>query len=235
VAELEFDESTAPVPVHLGLTSPDILPTVAHALTQPLTSALGCAATLRIVPEDARDQRDALVEAIERNLKQLSSLLGNLKAFGMIDSGPLKMEPETIYLKELLTSFLEDFCSDALAQRVQLICPTHLTATVDPMFFRQVLFNLVSNAKKFSDRDGVIRIQVEHSQGTVLFSIFNEGEGFPEGWEHRIFGRSVRFKSRNGLGLGLYISRVIVEANGGRIWAHSIPGHGATFFLTLPP
>jgi signal transduction histidine kinase len=99
----------------------------------------------------------------------------------------------------------------------------------------QVLANLITNAIKFT-RGGAIRVHGERGEGEVRLSVADTGVGIPPHLLERIFERfwQVGVNDSRGLGLGLYISRSIVEAHGGRIWAESADGAGSTFFVTLP-
>jgi signal transduction histidine kinase len=95
---------------------------------------------------------------------------------------------------------------------------------------------LVTNAIKFCPRGAHVSIRAERSGGEVRVAVQDTGPGIPAANLEPIFGRfsQVGRRDRRGLGLGLYISRCILEAHGGRIWAESPPGEGSTFFFTLP-
>ncbi|HEX6297443.1 MAG TPA: ATP-binding protein, partial [Burkholderiales bacterium] len=100
----------------------------------------------------------------------------------------------------------------------------------------QVLANLISNSLKFTPRGGKITVRGEREAGNVRLCVRDTGSGIPGDALGRIFQRFAQFAKddRRGLGLGLYISRCIVEAHGGRIWAESQPGAGSKMCFTLP-
>ena len=100
----------------------------------------------------------------------------------------------------------------------------------------QVLTNLVVNSIKFTPAIGTIHLRIERSADQLLFSVTDTGCGIPGDMLEAIFERfwQVDHNNRRGLGLGLYISKCIVEAHGGRIWAESKPGEGCKVTLTLP-
>ena len=99
-----------------------------------------------------------------------------------------------------------------------------------------MLANLISNSLKFTPRGGSITVSGEREAGSVRLSVRDTGCGIPDDALERIFERfaQVGRSDRRGLGLGLYISRCIVEAHGGRIWAESRPGEGGKIAFMLP-
>ena len=110
-----------------------------------------------------------------------------------------------------------------------------LSATVDDLRILQVLENLVSNAIKFTPAGGRVSIRIRASVHRIQFVVSDTGIGIPENKLAAIFERFHQVsKDRRGLGLGLHISKSIVEAHGGRIWAKSEVGVGSTFYVELP-
>jgi signal transduction histidine kinase len=108
---------------------------------------------------------------------------------------------------------------------------------VDPVQFSQVLQNLISNAIRYrSSEPPIIRIQARRERGNWIFSVTDNGCGFDQEFAERIFGLFQRLHGREveGTGMGLSISRKIVERHGGRIWAESREGEGSTFYFSLP-
>ena len=108
---------------------------------------------------------------------------------------------------------------------------------VDGERMRQVVINLLGNAIKFSDPGGSVTVKVEKQASDLLFQVSDHGIGIPEEAMKHLFERFYRAEGemvRGGTGLGLYISKQIIEAHGGRIWAESKFGEGSTFSFTLP-
>ena len=108
---------------------------------------------------------------------------------------------------------------------------------VDGERLRQVVINLIGNAIKFSDPGGSVTVKVEKQPRQLLFQVSDHGIGIPEEAKKHLFERFYRAEGemvRGGTGLGLYISKQIIEAHGGRIWAESKLGEGSTFSFTLP-
>jgi signal transduction histidine kinase len=139
----------------------------------------------------------------------------------------------------LVRETVEAFQPSASAKGIALesqVAKDSLLARFDHECILQVLANLVSNAIKFTPEGGRISIRVEPAGEEVRFSVADSGPGISEENLERIFERfwQVSASDKRGLGLGLFISRCIVEAHGGRIWVESKTGEGSTFRFTLP-
>jgi signal transduction histidine kinase len=115
--------------------------------------------------------------------------------------------------------------------------PVHIRG--DPYRLEQVIANLVENALKYSAGDSTVRVTLDVNDDFALLSVADEGIGIPRDQQEQLFeryfrARNVSVTSYGGLGLGLYISRDIVERHGGRIWVESEVGRGSTFYVALP-
>ena len=119
---------------------------------------------------------------------------------------------------------------------VSLVTPGSLRAHFDPDRIAQVLANLISNSVKFTPPGGKVTVTAEPIDDHVRFAVTDSGTGIPEHLLERIFERfwQVREHDSRGMGLGLYISRCIILAHGGRIWAESRLGEYSTIYFTLP-
>jgi two-component system sensor histidine kinase KdpD len=119
---------------------------------------------------------------------------------------------------------------------LSLTIPDHLPLIpFDPLLMEQVLMNLLENALQHTPAGTPVELVARMQKAGVLIEIADRGPGIPSGLEERIFDKFTRGKSPGGgVGLGLSICRVIVEAHGGRIWAENRPGGGAVFRFTLP-
>lgn len=134
---------------------------------------------------------------------------------------------------------LDAFEPVAAARGVSLtaqVASTPLIAEIDHDRVLQVLANLVSNAIKFAERGGAVRLVAERVERRIRFIVTDDGPGIEREKVDAIFQRYWQAASydRRGLGLGLYISKRIVEAHDGKIWVESEPGRGSNFFVTLP-
>ncbi|EPX57420.1 GAF sensor signal transduction histidine kinase [Cystobacter fuscus DSM 2262] len=184
-----------------------------------------------------RTRRDA--ESIQHFTARMNRLIGDLLDVASIEAGRLSVEPRPEDAIRLVRETVEVFQPSASARGISLdseVARDSLLARFDHERILQVLANLLSNAIKFTPEGGRISIRVEPSEAEVRFSVMNTGPGIAEENLGRIFERfwQVLASDRRGMGLGLYISKCIVEAHGGRIWAESKPDAGSTFFFTLP-
>jgi signal transduction histidine kinase len=116
------------------------------------------------------------------------------------------------------------------------IVPPLPPVAFDPARVLQVLSNLLNNAIKFTDPHGTVVVRVEAEKNGILYSVSDTGDGIPDDKLEGVFERFVQLtkNDRRGVGLGLYISKCIIRAHGGRIWAQNRVGRGSTFFFTLP-
>lgn len=188
--------------------------------------------------EDGKLTRVA-TERIQRYAARMNRLIGDLVDVASIDAGKLAMIPVPGDAATLLAEAVETFQAAASAKDLSLQMESierPLLAEFDYGRMLQVLANIISNAIKFTAPGGRIRVHGEEAEDELRFSISDTGAGMPGDVLEVIFERfwQVGKNDRRGVGLGLYISRCIVEAHGGRIWAESTLGEGSTLCFTLP-
>jgi signal transduction histidine kinase len=176
---------------------------------------------------------------IQRYAARMNRLIEDLVDVGSIDRGSLAIEPAQGDLAPLLAEAVDGFASTAEAKGITLKHPhldPPLLATFDRGRILQVLANLLSNAIKFTPRGGEVDLRSERTSDALRISVGDTGGGIAETMLEAVFERfwQVGKNDRRGMGLGLYISRSIVEAHGGTIWVESQLGHGARFTFELP-
>jgi signal transduction histidine kinase len=181
----------------------------------------------------------AETQRIERYVARMHRLVGDLLDVGSIDAGKLAIQPERSDLVSLLAEAAELFQPLTAAKGISLaIQPIGrpLLADFDHERMLQVLANLVSNSIKVTPEGGSIQLGGEQAADELRVWVRDTGSGIPDDMLDFVFERfwQVRKNDRRGLGLGLYISRCIVEAHGGRIGAQSQLGEGSHFWFTLP-
>ncbi|MFL5354362.1 ATP-binding protein [Archangium sp.] len=227
------DEGLATRDEFLGMVSHD-------ARTLLAGIALQAALLKRSAAEDEAGRRAVQgLEKIERFTARLNRLLGDLMDVASIEAGKLLVVPASQDVTALVRESVDTFQPLASAQGLSFsveIRGETLMAKFDYERVLQVLANLLSNAIKFTEAGGRISIRVESLGQEVHCSVTDTGAGIPNHQLEAVFERfwQARSGDRRGLGLGLYISKCIVEAHGGRIWAESQPGVGSTFTFTLP-
>jgi signal transduction histidine kinase len=212
---------------------------VSHELRTPLTSVYGAAVTLRRHALD-EGQRNALLEIVSTESARLARLLDDILWVSRLDSGRADtfitpVEP-TGLVSDVVDATRTHLPPTLSLELHQSSAPTVIAA--DPDKLRQVLLNLIENAVKYSD-EGRIEVRVEPRNGTMRFSVHDEGLGIPAEEHERIFDKFHRLDPNmthgvGGTGLGLYICRELVERMEGRIWVNSEPGKGTTFTFELP-
>jgi signal transduction histidine kinase len=219
----------------------DFLGMVSHDLRTLLGGiAMRAAMLLRNASEDEvgrRTRKDA--ESIQRFTARMNRLIGDLVDVASIEAGRLSVDPRPEDAIRLVRETVEAFHPGASAKGISLdaeVARDSLLARFDHERILQVLANLLSNAIKFTPEGGRISIRVEPEGEEVRFSVSDTGSGITKDMQERIFERfwQVLESDKRGLGLGLYISKCIIEAHGGRIWTESQMEAGSTFFFTLP-
>ncbi|HEX5417903.1 MAG TPA: ATP-binding protein [Chloroflexota bacterium] len=215
---------------------------IAHDLRQPVTVITGYAQFLqRLLTKHAAPQDEQkAVENVLVSARNLDRMVGDLLDASRIETRRLKLEKQSVDFPSLVREVSERATAIMRGHPVRLKVTGEIPRLeVDPGRLEQVLGNLLSNAAKYSYPDTEILIAIERADGEVQISVTDQGVGIAADELPKLFTRfyrtrEARGKGVAGLGLGLYITRGLVEAHGGRIWAESIPGKSTTFQFTLP-
>src|ERR671910_1395366 len=214
----------------------------AHELRTPIQPILGLSDIL-LTRDGNIEQYYGILNTIYRNAKRLQRLTEDILDVTRIDSQSLRLNKEKFILNDLVSSIVEEFKDEIRSDnRVSIrYSPTEdnngVTVYADRYRITQVISNLVENAIKFTKEQGgsvSINIKRKENGSWVIVSIKDTGSGIDSEIMPRLFTK-FSSKSFKGTGLGLYISKSIVEAHGGRIWAeNNVDGRGATFSFGLP-
>jgi signal transduction histidine kinase len=210
--------------------------TISHDLRIPLTVVLGHAELLGTTCRDA-DSGDH-VEAILKGAERMQTMLDDLVDAARLEGGEIALAEEPLSLHGFLADLLQRASALPGASRIRVDLPAELPpVSADPPRLERILTNLLTNALKYSPPESAVEVKARAEGGEVVIAVRDRGQGIhPEDLPH-LFKRFHRFRQpRKGdsVGLGLYITRSLVEAHGGRIWVESTPGEGSTFFFTLP-
>jgi signal transduction histidine kinase len=219
----------------------EFLGIVSHELRNMLTAVVGFGALI----EQRADQPDRAADVaiyarrIQRAGGRMSRLIGDLVDVASVKAGALVVTLEVGDPAQVVNEAVDTLHTQAEASGLTLLAETGagpLLIAFDPARILQVLTNLISNAMKFTPANGSIVVRLEHVENDVLFTVQDSGMGIPPEHLETIFLRfsQVEKNDRRGLGLGLFVSKCIVQGHGGRIWAESEPGQGTTFRFTLP-
>jgi signal transduction histidine kinase len=214
---------------------------VSHDLRNMLSSIIGFAALIAkdAAREDKAERILRLTGGIQRSGARMNRLIGDLVDVASIDAGALAVAREVGDPAHVVAEAVDAFQTQASARAVSLVAeidPRPVLVAFDPARILQVLTNLLSNAIKFTPAGGSVVVSVRGAPDEVVIAVSDTGPGIPSDQLEAVFARFVQVtkNDRRGVGLGLYISRSIVQGHGGRIWAENRTGEGATFSFTLP-
>jgi signal transduction histidine kinase len=198
-------------------------------------------ASLMERPEPEPERRDATPRlVITRSARRMNELIQDLLDVAVVESGQMKVHRAPLPAAELARDVVEMHTPLASPAGVELrleVGPHVYDIWGDRNRLMRVFDNLIGNALKFTTNGGHITVTVAAGEQEILFSVADTGIGIaPESVAHVFdrFWQAAGRASRLGAGLGLPITRGIVEAHGGRIWVESTPGRGSTFFFTIP-
>jgi signal transduction histidine kinase len=215
----------------------EFINTASHEMKTPTQAILGYSKLIQRHPE----KREEMIQAISRNATRLQRLTNDILDVTRIESRSLKLNREKFNLNVLISDVVDDYRNEIEKSngRVKLLheqLNQIIYVEADKNRLSQVISNLLSNAIKFT-KEGTITVEAEIKGSKALVTIKDTGQGIDPEIIPRLFSKFVA-KSESGTGLGLFISKSIVEAHGGRIWAgnnHSdVNGRGATFTFSLP-
>lgn len=218
----------------------DFLGMVSHDLRSLLGGiALSAELQIRTATGDEAGRRTLrTAEKIQRLAARMNRLIGDLMDAASIEAGRLAIAPRGADARAVIHEALEVFKPAASAKGILLRTTDDgpLQARFDHDRVLQVLTNLLSNAIKFTGERGTISVEAVTAGSGVRFSVTDTGAGIAADHLSSVFQRfwQAADGDRRGLGLGLFISKCIVEAHGGRIWVESAIGQGSTFFFELP-
>lgn len=214
----------------------ELLALARHELAAPLTSALGLARLLEEAPERLGGKLGDALGRVVRNLERIEDLVDGFDQIHRIHEGTLELGA---YAPVDLRTFLEEtvvqFRDQRQGRQVIVDAPSGIDVEVDPNLFPCTIHNLLSNADKFSPPDEPIEVGGSVDEDGALIWVRDHGPGVPPDQIEQIFDRFVRLDQRiRGLGLGLYLTKAIVEAHGGRVQAENHPEGGTRFSIRLP-
>jgi signal transduction histidine kinase len=225
--------------VEIDRLKDEFVSSISHELRTPLTSIAGYVELL-LEEEDDQGKRGHLT-IVDRNADRLLALVSDLLFAARLQYGRLELERSPVDLQGLVVQCVDSARPRAQAASVQLDLETEEVPEIqgEPAKLAQLLDNLVSNAIKFTPRDGRVDVRLAVAGETIRIEVSDTGIGIADAERDRLFERFFRAQSAlerqiQGTGLGLYISKAIVDAHGGRIGVHSAPGRGTTFVVELP-
>jgi signal transduction histidine kinase len=209
----------------------------AHELRTPIQPILGLSSMIGSQGIDPKKQQE-IIDIVVRNAKRLQKLSENILDITRIEGGTLELKKEQVKLNEIVYDAIIDFQTQIKKEskdvKTEYTSPRQdILVNGDRVRLAQVIANLLNNALKFTDH-GLVSIQVQSNRNHASVSISDTGRGIDTEIMSKLFTKFTS-KSASGVGLGLYISKSIVEAHGGSIWGmNNRNKNGATFYFSIP-
>ncbi len=213
--------------------------TVSHELRNPIfVLSANIEGMLEGMYGQTGEKQENALRTCKEVIGRMEMLVTNLLDLYKIEAGMVKLRKKTCNICAILEKQLKEIEVLIRERRMNVIkdCPKDiLTAWADEDKITQVINNLLSNAIKYSQEEGRVLIRIFPAGEFVRFEVQDNGPGIPEDKLKRIFDKFERLdETTQGVGLGLAITRDIVELHGGKIWAESTPGQGSKFIVVLP-
>ena len=214
---------------------------VSHELSSPLTIITGSLNTLLSEEEQlSRDETHHLLQNASLSADILSHLLGNLLELSRDQAERLILYTEPIRVDHTVKNAVERITDQYKTHEFLIDVPPGLSQIhADPLRLERILYNLLDNARKYSPKGSEVRVFAGEENDNLVIGVSDQGVGITKSDQALIFKPFERlkpagFEGAKGAGLGLMVCRRLVEVHGGQIWVESTPGHGSTFFFSLP-
>ncbi|MCZ2099211.1 MAG: PAS domain-containing protein [Anaerolineae bacterium] len=216
----------------------ELVSNVSHELSTPITAIGLLADTLLDIADREKPKRlRKMVGDIKREVDTLTQLVQEMRDLSLIESGQMPVRLTPTPLLETVQASVKplEALAESKQQTIDVTVPDDLIVLADSFQLQRALKNILHNAVKYAPERGEIEISATRSADEAIISVRDDGPGIAREDLPRIFERFYQADRarRSGTGLGLAIVRHIVLAHGGRVWAESVEGEGATFFLTL--
>jgi len=219
------------------------LATMSHELRTPLNSIIGFSELLEDETYgNLNPKQTKYIGNIVVSSRHLLQLINDILDLAKVESGTIEIHPESLSLHEamsIIKSVVEPLATKkSISMEINMDEQVQSVAA-DPARFKQILYNLLSNAIKFTPAGGMVSMDVSRKNGTVEISVSDTGIGISQEDQERIFSEFLQVEGSyarkyEGTGLGLALTKKLVELHGGRIWVESAPGKGSRFIFTMP-
>jgi signal transduction histidine kinase len=212
---------------------------IAHELRTPLSVMRG---NLEAILDGVFEPTEENISSIHKETVLLTRLVDDLQELALAEAGELRIEREPTDLRALIERTVRSVSPQADRDNLTIVkdLPDDLpSVSVDPQRIGQVMFNLLDNALRHSPQGGTVTVKAREQEGALQVDVTDQGPGLSDEELSLVFerfyrGDKARARATGGAGLGLTIVKQLVEAHGGRVWAESEAGKGATFSFALP-
>jgi len=218
----------------------DLLHIVSHDLRLPITVIRGHVQLIEPVLRERgiNGELQGSIAAIDRSIQRMNAMIQDLVDMARLEGGQMRLELQPVDLLAFIGDLLKRLHGTLDVRRIAIEVPSDLPlARADYNRLERIMLNLLSNALKYSPEDQPVYVSARCHGDAVAVSVTDHGRGIPPDDQPKLFQRFYRAAAERrteGIGLGLYITRMLVEAQGGHIWTESELGMGSTFSFTLP-
>jgi K+-sensing histidine kinase KdpD len=212
---------------------------VSHEIKTPLTLIIGALAVASSKGL-SQEQVESLISDAMTGAESLNDIVDNLLELSRYQTKRLKLQIERTHIEPVAQSVVQKLQNKSPIHRFAVEIPSDIPPVIiDRIRIERVLHNLVENAIKYSPQGGEVRIFAHQQDSQLIIGVSDQGMGISPENRPKLFQSFERIEAYGkytipGLGLGLRVCRILVEAHGGKIWIESEPGKGSTFFFTLP-
>ena len=214
----------------------ELVSDISHQTKTPLSNIL--LYTQLLQEQDIDGQSRQLVDEIRQQSEKLEFLIQSLVKTSRLETGTFQLAPLKNNIDSVIDAAIEQITPKAKSKQIKIMySPQSHTAKFDIKWTQEALFNILDNAVKYSPRNSVIKITVYAYEMFACVFVADQGIGIPEEELPRIFGRFYRgqnVREQNGVGIGLYLCRQIIEGQGGYITVESTVNQGSIFKIFLP-
>jgi signal transduction histidine kinase len=213
---------------------------VSHEFRAPLTNVRGALELMGDSCITASSTCNRMLRIVNAEVDRLGRLVEDVLNVSRIEAGELKFTCVEVDVVQVIYQVVDEFMAHHVSRKIQpRIGAVSYVLWADVDRLHQVIANLIDNAVKYSPENSEVTVSIESNGAEGVLSVSDHGPGIPIMEQSHLFQKFYRLDSRDdrvtyGYGLGLYLSRRLIEAMNGRIWVESTPGHGATFRFALP-
>jgi signal transduction histidine kinase len=215
----------------------NMLADVSHELRNPITVMQG---NLEGMIDGVYPADETHLKSLMEETQILARLVDDLRTLSLAEAGSLQLKREAVDVAALVRETVSAFRpqADVAGVKIELSLSETPSIEIDPNRIREVLFNLLANALRYTPREGMVKVDLAEAglgaERSVLVFVHDSGPGIASEDLNHIFDRFYKSSDSGGMGLGLSIAKYLVELHGGRIWAESEAGKGAMISFTLP-
>lgn len=225
--------------IRTGKLKDEFIGMVSHEIKTPLTVIIGALSTVTAEGVTQTEARELLQDAVD-HADILASIVDNLLELSRSQADRLILQKEPTDIRAIAQIVVAKLQGKSSIHQLIVDIITGLPIVdVDPLRAERVLYNLVDNAIKYSPKGGEVKISARQENENLVVSVSDHGLGISQDDQQRLFQKFQRLdvmvkRSIQGVGLGLNVCRILVEAHGGQIWVESRKGKGSTFYFTIP-